>query len=180
MIEDELGGIEEAPEDVLVRLAVLGVAADEFEEGFEFFGLGFAAEGAEVEVFDDRFGRRAGLELLFDDLAETDLALHGVTGDHVKGLREGGLELGVAGADAGASGAAEGFEEGIAGHRVRGVAGGAGIVLDGFGAFGEIGEAAFAIGGFDNGIEQDIGAETAELGAGELAGVVRVGLVGLR
>jgi hypothetical protein len=31
VIEDELRGVEQAPEDVLVGFAVFGVAADEFE-----------------------------------------------------------------------------------------------------------------------------------------------------
>lgn len=47
---------------------------------------------------------------------------------------------------------------------MSGVSGGARVVLDGLGTFREIDEAAFAIGCFDDGIEQDIGAQPTKLG----------------
>lgn len=170
VVEHELFGIEQGPEEVLEDgEGVFGFGGDGVEDGFEFGFGGRAGESALVEEVDDFGGgfflfEEAADEFALGDALGGDVAVH-----EVEGLAEVGVHFDFAGADAGALGAAEGAEE-VVGDIAVGD-------LDGAGALGQAVEFILGLGDLGEGIEHDLGALAAEEGVGEIAFVAAIGVV---
>ncbi len=63
MIEHELGGIQQGPDEVLVRLGVRGGLGNEFEKSGEFLCGRLAGETADEKLLDRGGGRSLGLDV---------------------------------------------------------------------------------------------------------------------
>jgi len=137
VIEHELGGVQEGPDEVFIRLSVGGWLGDEFVEASEFFTRGLAGKAADEEVFDDFGGRGFVFNEVVECAAAMEAGLDGVADGKMQRLGDGGGGFGLGGGDAAAGAAAHAFENVIAEVWPLGAAGGAWVVVDGAGALGE-------------------------------------------
>ena len=139
MVEEELGRVQQCPENVFVGLRVLYVGVDQGEKILGFLFGGAATECSDEEFFEHGFGGRLRVDEGFDFSAGGEAGVDGVADREMQGLRDrrGGFRF--AGADGASAGTTEGFEEVFAVVQARAAAA-ARVVVDGASPFGEAAE----------------------------------------
>ena len=169
MIEDEFLGVENSPEDVLEDFEWWAVALEGFQE-FCLFGIsGGSAEATEVEGLDHGAGVLVFLEKLANHPAVAHAIVHRIAIEQVQGLGEVGFHLDLAGTDRLPGGTTEGGEEVGGGVSIR--------YLDGSRSEGKSAELVGRLSDLREGVEEDLGAQTADEGVRKIGKVLFVGLV---
>ncbi len=171
MIELELGGVQQRPEDIVVRLAISRVGSHQRHE-FPLFRLGWLARQRTDEQFvDDFVGPLPVLQHSRNNCAAVQFTLDGVAIYQVQRLRQRRLQTRIGGKHRVALAKSERLQEII----VRQII--ALIEFDGAQAVGRLVELRGRAGRFGDGVEEHVCAQAPQVLVRKLVRVVAIGLV---